>query len=178
MAEHVQVRDRYRIVATCYVHRRAAPSQRFISRQPCRSRAEYEFLVIKRPASQKPFPGKWTVPGGGLEREHYTSLAPVAGGWEDPLHQTVVAEVDDEVGVCIGKITFLSHFVFIRENDQVPVLGVRFVAPYVSGDVRLNPQEATEHAWVSVEQASHYDFLGNVVAGMRQAEKYLRSRRS
>ena len=48
---------------------------------------EKKYLITRRNLSKKAFPGKWTVPGGGLETDDYVSTPPTHKGdqWYNAL---------------------------------------------------------------------------------------------
>lgn len=158
MAEEVDVRDRYRIVGACIVWRR-------IHRIP-------KYLILKRRVDIRIYPGLWTVPSGGMELADYVTLPQTNGGWENPLQRAVRREVREEAGIEVGELTFLNDFAFIRP-DGVPVFGVRFAAPYVSGEVKLDPDEMTEYAWIAEYEMAEYALLGNIAAEIRALDERL-----
>lgn len=54
-----------------------------------------KFLITKRNLNKKAFPGKWTVPGGGLETDDYTKTPPStkAGQWYFSVEKSLRREV-------------------------------------------------------------------------------------
>ena len=57
-----------------------------------------KFLITRRSLSKKAFPGKWTVPGGGLETDDYTKTPPStkAGQWYFSVEKALRREVKEE----------------------------------------------------------------------------------
>ncbi len=159
MAQTVIDKNRHRIVGACLIY------------NPAR-----QFLIIKRHQNLKVYPSLWTVPGGGMDRTDYESLPQSSpDGWESPLEAALRREILEEAGIKVGNIEYLSHFTFIRP-DNIPVFGIRFAAPYASGDVVLDPKDSTEFAWISADKAGEYDLLGRIADEMREFDEKLRTR--
>ena len=124
------------------------------------------------------YPGLWDVPGGGMERSDYEGklLQDSSGGWENPLIGATRREIREEVGLEVGDLTFISHFTFIRPDD-IPVLGMRFSAPYVSGEVRPDLKDAVDHAWITEKEIPNYRLLGKIPIEIRTLIMQLDARR-
>lgn len=160
MAQHVATRDLHRVVGVCFVYRR-------------RDDGEYEYLILKRLPTLKVYPNLWTIPGGGMERSDYERIEKTSpDGWEKPLETVVRREVRDESNVEVGTLTYINDFTFVRPDD-IPVLGIRFAAPYVSGEPRVDPDDASELKWITVREVSNYEFLGNIVAEIQALDARL-----
>lgn len=159
MAQIVADFDRHRIVSVCFIYDE-----------------KDRILILKRHPSLKVYPNLWTIPGGGMERDEYM-LTPKTSpdGWENPLLESLRREVREESGVVVGECTYLNHFTFIRPDD-IPVFGVRFMAPYVSGEVTLDPDDSTEFAWISLDDISSYEFLGDVPNQLRSVFTRLKNK--
>ena len=58
-----------------------------------------KYLVTKRSPNKKVHPNKWTVPGGGLNTNDYTSRAQTHGnaGWYGAVEEALLREVREEV---------------------------------------------------------------------------------
>ncbi len=121
-----------------------------------------KFLITKRSPEKRVWPNRWTVPGGGLETEDYIHTPPTTtnGIWYRALENTLRREIEEEVGVEMGKIEYLLDLVFIRP-DKVPVLTLSFYAPWQSGEVKLN-NESVDYAWVAYEQIKDYDLIEGI----------------
>jgi len=83
-------------------------------------------------------------------------------------------EIKEEVNVEIGKPEFFTDFTYITP-DGVPVLGFTYFAEYVSGEVVLD-EDATEFAWVSLEEASKYDLIDGLLGELKPVDEILKSR--
>ena len=137
----------------------------------------FTYLITKRALHKKMMPGKWTIPGGGLSTDDYTNLPISTKGapqWYGALEIAMRREIKEEVNLEIGKPELLTDLTFIRP-DGVPCICFSYFAPYVSGEVKLD-EDATEFAWVTLEEAKKYDFIVGIWDEIRQVEKILKSR--
>ena len=95
--------------------------------------------------------------------------------WPNVLDIALRREILEEVGLEIGKPEFTSDVAFIRP-DGVPVINLGYFAPYISGEVKLD-HDATEFAWVNLEQAKKYDLIPGIWDEIRQVDEILKSRK-
>ncbi|MFZ2886211.1 MAG: NUDIX hydrolase [Minisyncoccia bacterium] len=157
MAQHVGLDERHRVVATCIIHRRLRWWKRT------------EYLIKERAKiGGSPYPGKWEVVGGGMQPslDYENRKMDNHDGWENVLARfTIPRETDEEVGLVIGTPRPLGDFVFLRD-DGVPVLGMRYVAEYVSGKVVLD-EEATESKWIYASEVGDYDLIGTIAEDIK-----------
>lgn len=137
---------------------------------------EGKYLITKRSETKKAFPGKWTVPGGGLNTDDYTQDPPTtaAGQWYNTVEKTLRRELLEEVNVEVGKPEYLLDLTFIRP-DNVPVLVLSYFAKYVSGEVKYD-EDTVDHAWVTVEEAKGYDLIDGIYEEIEEVDKILKSR--
>ena len=122
-------------------------------------------------------PGKWTIPGGGLEMDDYLGTPPSTKGakqWYGALENTIRREIKEEVNLEIGQPEFITDYTFIR-SDGVPVLGLSYFAPYISGEVKLD-EDATEFAWIGVSEVGKYDFIDGIPDEIKLADRILKTR--
>lgn len=132
-------------------------------------------MITKRSLEKKAFPGKWTVPGGGLEVDDYLDTPPTAPNiWYFALEGSLRREIKEEVGVEIGKISYLLDLVLIRP-DNVPVLTLSFYAPYKSGRVKLN-DESIDFAWITAREAKKYDLIDGILQEIQMVDLILRGK--
>ena len=140
-------------------------------------KSDFTYLIIKRALHKKVQPGKWIYPGGGLNVDDYIntpSSSKEISRWPRALETSLVREIREEVGLEIGKPEFVMDITFIRP-DGVPAICFSYFAPYVSGEVKLD-EDATEFAWVDLEQAKKYDLIDGVWDEIRQVDEILKSR--
>jgi len=156
----IQNKELHRIVTTTLVYK-----------------PDYTYLITKRALHKKVQPGKWTIPGGGLSTDDYvhdTPSTPDGLQWYGALEKSLYREIKEEVNLEIGKPTFLVDLAFMRP-DGVPVVCFSYYAPYVSGEVVLD-EDATEFAWVTLEQAKEYDLIGGILDEIRQVDEILKAK--
>lgn len=159
-----EIRDKnlHRIVVTAFVYK-----------------PDLTYLITKRSPHKKVMPGKWTVPGGGLEVDDYINTEPSTRGskqWYGALENTLRREIREEVNLEIGKPEYLLDYTFIRP-DGIPVLGITYFAPYISGEVRLD-EDATEFAWIRAEEGDNYDFIEGIEGELAKVDEILNRRKN
>ncbi len=132
-----------------------------------------KYLITKRSEDKKAFPGKWTVPGGGLETDDYINLKPTTdtGHWYNAIENALRREVLEEVNVKVGELSYLLDIAFIRPDD-VPVVILSYYGPYESGEVELD-EDSAEYAWVTYEEAKGYDLIDGILGEIEMVEKEL-----
>lgn len=136
---------------------------------------EFVYLITKRAPHKKFMPNKWTAPGGGANIDDYINRPKTTSdAWYGALEYAVRREVREEVGLEIGKPEFLIDYTLIRP-DGIPVLGLSYFAPYISGEVKLD-EDATEFSWISLEEAGKYDLIEGILEEIKQVDEILRRR--
>ncbi|HRY52581.1 MAG TPA: NUDIX domain-containing protein [Candidatus Portnoybacteria bacterium] len=136
-----------------------------------------KYLITKRSPHKKVFPNKWTVPGGGLETDDYTTTSPTTkeNHWYYALETSLRREVREEVNLEMGFVSYLLDLAFIRP-DGIPVITLSFYAPYKSGEVKLD-EDATEFIWASYEECQKYDLIDGIIEEIRMVEEILGGKR-
>ena len=141
MAQKVNPSELHRVVVACIIHNRTHAAD------------EPRFLLLKRHPEHKVYPGLWGVPSGGIE------LSDFADPHADPLETAARRETREESGLEVGILSYLSAFRFVRP-DGIPVIGMRFYAPYLGGSVVLDTkQDATEFVWSTAAEAKRRPLL-------------------
>ncbi len=141
-------------------------------------KSDFVYLITKRAMHKKVMPGKWTVPGGGLNVDDYINTPVSTKGsnqWYGALQKSLLREIQEETGVKIGKPEFLIDLTFIRP-DGVPVICFSHFAKFISGKVKLD-EDATEFAWPTLKEAKKYDLIDGIWGELRDVEKILKSRK-
>ena len=134
-----------------------------------------KYLLVQRSFEKKAFPGKWTVPGGGLEVSDYINLPKTTSQhWYFAVENSLRREIKEEVNLEVGKINYLCSITFIRP-DGIPVLILSYYAPYKSGKVKLN-KENINYAWVTFEEAKKYDLVEGLIDEIKMVDKILRKK--
>lgn len=130
-----------------------------------------KYLITRRAPNKKRFPGRWTVPGGKMETNDYLVLPKdTQFYWYNVLERTLRREVKEEVGIDIDNIEYVTSLATVHD-DSSPSLVISCVADYVSGEVRLQPEESDDFAWVSLEEAKGYDLLDGIWDELVMVEK-------
>ena len=136
------------------------------------------YLITKRAMHKKVMPGKWTIPGGGLSMDDYINTPSSTEGakqWYGALERSLRREIKEEVNLEIGKPELLVDLTFVRP-DGIPVLVLSYFASYISGEVKLD-EDATEFAWVTLDEARKYDLIDGIWDEIRQVDEILKSRK-
>ena len=130
-----------------------------------------EYLITRRSMKEKRFPGFWTVPGGKLETDDYIHLPKESEHyWYNVLEKVLRKEVADEVGLEIKNIEYLTSLARVHE-DKSPSLVISCLADYAGGEVRLQEDEASDFAWVSLEEAKNYELIDGIYDELVMAER-------
>lgn len=120
-----------------------------------------KFLIVKRSEKEKAFPGRWTVPGGKMERADYMHLPKNPGGlWYEATEQTLLREIKEEVGLDVRNIRYVTSIAYERPDGQHCII-LSYCGDHAGGDVKLCPA-LTEHVWVTLEQAKTYDLIEGI----------------
>ncbi len=121
-----------------------------------------KYLLLRRSLEKKAFPGKWTVPGGGLETDDYINEPKTTGDhWYFALEKSLRREIREECNLEVGKMEYLLDMVFIRP-DGVPVIVLSFHCPYLSGEIELD-EDNIDFAWTTYEEAKGYDLVEGLI---------------
>lgn len=136
---------------------------------------EGKYLITRRSLAKKAFPGKWTVPGGGLSTDDYANEPPTtaAGQWYFAVENSLRREIKEEVNLEVGKLEYLLDLTFIIPGGM-PVIVLSFYAPYESGEVKLDDPDTIGYAWVSLDEAKGYDLIDGIWEEIEMVDKILK----
>ncbi len=137
--------------------------------------SDFKYLITQRSLEKKAFPGKWTVPGGGLETDDYINTPKNREGlWYNAIENSLRREVMEEVNLVVGKLKFLCDITFIRP-DGIPAIILSYYGPYESGEVKLD-DDADKFAWVTAEEAKDYDLIDGILGEIEEVDKILKEK--
>ena len=133
--------------------------------------AEGKYLICKRSPNEKAFPNKWCVPGGKIETSDFINTPKdTTDHWFDIFEKTLIREVKEEVGLIIKNIGYISNLAFIHPNGNSAMI-VSLHAEHDSGEVELQKEELTDHAWVTLKEAKDYDLIENIWEQIEKCDK-------
>jgi 8-oxo-dGTP pyrophosphatase MutT (NUDIX family) len=120
-----------------------------------------KYLIVKRADCEKAFPGKWTVPGGKFEVLDYVlKEKDTKDHWYNVLEDLLKREVDEEVGLKIRNVGYVTSLVYIRD-DKIPTLIISLSAETENGGIKLC-DALTDFAWVDLKEAKNYDLIEGI----------------
>lgn len=134
-----------------------------------------KFLITKRADWEKAFPGRWTVPGGKLKVLDYVlRKMDTKHHWYNILEDVLAREIQEEVGLEIKNIGYVTSMVYIRE-DKIPCLIVSLYAEPLKNEPKVKLCDAlSEFAWVSLEEAKKYDLIDGIYDELAILDSHLK----
>jgi len=133
-----------------------------------------KYLLLQRSKNKKAFPGKWTVPGGGLEVDDYINTPKTTRDhWYFAIENSLRREIKEECNLEVGKLKYLLDITFIRP-DGIPAVILSFYAPYKSGEVKLDLSENINYVWATYEEAKNYDLVEGLLEEIEMVDKILK----
>lgn len=144
---------------------------------------EGKYLVTRRSLQKKAFPGKWTVPGGGINVDDYTGSNPTTGDgtpgsqWYYVVEKTLRREIREEVNVEVEKPQYLLDLTFIRP-DNVPVLVLSYYCKYKSGEVKIDADggDTIDAQWMTLEEIRGIDLIDGILDEIEMVDNILKER--
>lgn len=132
-----------------------------------------KYLIVKRSLEKRVYPGKWTVPGGGLEVSDYENTPKTTNdAWYYALENSLKREISEEAGVEVNKPKYLLDMAFIRP-DKVPVVTLSWYCEYKSGEVKLN-SENIDYKWIAAGEAKDYELIPGIGEEIQMVDKILK----
>jgi 8-oxo-dGTP pyrophosphatase MutT (NUDIX family) len=132
-----------------------------------------KYLIVRRALNKKNFPGRWIVPGGGLEVDDYINLPKTTpDSWYFALEKSLRREIKEEVNLEVKKLKYLLDVALIS-IEGIPILILSFYCDYKSGKVKLN-EENIDYKWVTFEQEEKYDFFEGILEEIEMVDKILK----
>jgi 8-oxo-dGTP pyrophosphatase MutT (NUDIX family) len=165
----MQNQELHRIVSTAIIYK-DGPSLRRAQGKLGSGQAKY--LITKRSPTKKVFPGKWTVPGGGLETDDYVNTKKTTKDhWYFAIEKSLRREIKEEVGLEVKKLNYLLDLAFIRP-DGIPVITLSYWGHYKSGRVKLD-EDSVDYKWVSLKEAKECDLIEGIWEEIEMVDKIL-----
>lgn len=132
-----------------------------------------KYLVTRRSPNKKRFPGLWTVPGGKLETDDYINLPKdTTDYWYNVLEKVLRREVQEEVGLEIENITYLTSLATVH-GDGNPSLVISCLSDYRSGEIILKKDETDAYEWVTLEEAQKLKLIDGIYDELVMAEEMI-----
>jgi 8-oxo-dGTP diphosphatase len=96
------------------------------------------FLALRR--AREPRAGGWDLPSGFCD------------GWEHPA-DAAVREAREELGLTVALGDFLGMYLgdYDFQGERLPVLDCYWLAEVLTGELTLDPAEASGAAWLPLE---------------------------
>lgn len=114
---------------------------------------EGKILVSQRSFEEGHEGGKWTIPGGKIDKSE--------GGVFKIVEKTCAREVMEETGVKISnKIELIDNNTFIRSNGQ-HVIALICLCHWESGEAKAL-EDTIGVQWITKEELDNFDFAPNV----------------
>ena len=135
-----------------------------------------KYLICKRSPKEKAFPNKWCVPGGKVERSDFINLPKdTSSHWLDVFEKTLRKEIKEETNLEIKNIGYVSNLAFIRPNGFSTII-ISLFAEHAEGEVKLATDELVEHAWVTLEEAKHFDLIENIYEQIEKVDAIFKNK--
>jgi len=159
-------KELHRIASTCIIYKdNSASAQGFGEAK--------KYLLLQRSFEKKAFPGKWTVPGGGLSVDDYINMPKTTSEhWYFALENSLRREISEEAGIEVGELKYLCDMTFIRP-DKIPVVILSFYASYKNGEVVLD-KDSINHAWANYEEAREYDMVEGLIDEIKMVDEKIK----
>ncbi len=147
-------KELHRITSTCIIYK------------------DKKYLLLQRSLEKKAFPGKWTVPGGGLSVDDYINTPKTTSEhWYYAVLNSLRREIKEEAGIEVEGLKYLCDMTFIRP-DNIPVVILSFYAPYKNGEVKLD-KDSINYAWVTYEEVKNYDMVEGLIDEIKMVDELL-----
>lgn len=102
-----------------------------------------QVLITKRSENNDVLPGYWDIPGESLE------------DGEDPM-TGAIRETKEESGIDVKNLSLFFYHSNVDTTKNKQFVTLVFLAEYSGGDIKLNPEEHDDHAWINISDAHKY----------------------
>ena len=121
-----------------------------------------EYLICKMPGDRGVFPGKWGLPGGGIEKG-------------ERMEEALMREVREELGIAVTDVKplFFKDGEFTKcfaggKRRPVYMIFLIFSCLCISDTLKLN-EEFCDYAWVAPPLLPTYDLNETTIETFKQA---------
>jgi len=124
-------------------------------------RSDGRFLLLHRSESKKRNPGKWTIPGGHVERNDF-SFEPNNDGWiYRVIENAVIRETREETGLWIKNLRYLTS---LTGDTEEPLIIISMIAEMEneSDTVTIDVKETSEFGWFNLEEAKSVNLIDGI----------------
>ncbi len=109
-------------------------------------------MSLRNDPRQPQFHNKWEFPGGGVDPG-------------ETLHENVVREVEEEVGLKVEVVRLLQHIhVELMEKQHTQTSYQVFLVPYVckvvGGELKPSDEEVIEARWFELDDVLNHELIG------------------
>lgn len=124
-----------------------------------------KILISQRSFEETHEPGKWTIPGGKVEK--------TKGNVWNIIEKTLTKEVKEETGVTIKKqVQLITNNTFIRSTGQ-HVVALTFLCHYQSGEAKAL-EDTIDIRWISENELTNFQFAPNVKIYLKRGFKKIK----
>lgn len=122
-------------------------------------------LISQRSFEETHEPGKWTIPGGKVEK--------TKGNVWNIIEKTLAKEVKEETGVTIKKqVQLITNNTFIRSTGQ-HVVALTFLCHCQSGEAKAL-EDTINVKWISEKEINNFQLAPNVKLYLKRGFRKLR----
>ena len=126
-----------------------------------------KILVSQRSMTEGHEPGKWTIPGGKIDKTE--------GDVFNIVEKTCSREVEEETGVVIcEKVDLVANNTFIRSNGQ-QVVALICLCGWKEGEAKAL-EDTADVKWITYEDIDSLEFAPNVKGYLLKGFELIASR--
>ncbi len=128
-----------------------------------------KYLIVKRSNSEKFWPGKWTVPGGKIDKADYAVKKDTGDAWYNILERVLQREILEETGLEVRNFGYVTSLTAERSDGALSLV-ISLCCSWDKGEVILNG-EHSEYRWVTAEDAENYDLIEGILEEIQMVDR-------